>query len=81
MPPSTTTQPYEAYVIEADGTQRAIPIDFASSARQYTPEKPQSHLARRITGIGLMIIGIPMLILPGPGIAAIVIGATMALKK
>ena len=81
MPPSTTAQPYEAYVIEADGTQRSIPINFASNARSFTPEKPRLHLARRACGIALITVGVPMLILPGPGIAAIVIGAAMAFRK
>ena len=81
MTPSTTAQPYEAYVIEADGTQRAIPVDFASHTHTDKPKKPQLHLARRLSGIALIALGIPMLILPGPGIAAIAVGCALALKK
>ena len=37
------------------------------------------HLGRRILGLFLMLIGLPMLILPGPGLFCILVGLTFLL--
>ncbi len=36
------------------------------------------HLGRRIAGLAIAMIGVPMLILPGPGLALIGLGLMMA---
>lgn len=37
------------------------------------------HLGRRVAGLALIAVGIPMLILPGPGLLCISVGAGMLL--
>lgn len=46
-------------------------IGSAATAHQ---KNPMERLVLAIVGIVLILVGIPMLILPGPGVAAIVIG-------
>lgn len=98
---------YEAYVINEDGTQTAIPVGFANSttngysaARQRgacsqssgacAPQSPFTsvgvqtatlrrslHLGRRLAGLGIAAVGVPLLLLPGPGLALIGLGLLM----
>lgn len=98
---------YEAYVINEDGTQTAIPVGFAqgntagySTARRpgscnrsggacapqnpFTSVGPQTatprkslHLGRRLAGLGIAALGVPLLLLPGPGLALIGLGLLM----
>lgn len=86
----------EAYVIENDGSKTAIPIGFADG-RSFTPphvhtrtrhatgSAPRSrfklHLGRRIFGIILTLIGLPMLILPGPGVLLILAGLSLVFSR
>ena len=99
-----TAQACEAYVIEADGTRRSIPINFGQSAHQgfYPGSSAQSGthpfatflhqssngqtqrktgLGTRILGAALVMVGVPMLILPGPGIAAIIVGLALLFRR
>ena len=100
-----TAQACEAYVNEADGTRRSIPINFGQSvhgqgfhpgfsaqsgthpfaAFMHQSSDAQAtrktSLATRIFGAALVMVGIPMLILPGPGIASIVIGLALLLRR
>lgn len=60
-------------------------FSFSNKGTHYaapTPESDQSmHWGRRIVGIILIVLGIPMLILPGPGIFAIGFGLFLLLKR
>ena len=82
----------EAYVIENDGSRTAIPIGFADGkhsvpphtyTRRVTAGVPRSrfklHLGRRIFGIILTLVGLPLLILPGPGLLLIAAGLSLVL--
>ncbi|ACV23173.1 Uncharacterised protein [Slackia heliotrinireducens] len=79
---------YEAYVINNDGTKTSAPMTFVErpnnpfgngASAQAVAYTPGLHLGRRILGLGLVAIGIPMLILPGPGLLAVTLGLSMAL--
>lgn len=61
----------------------------ASSAAGYAPRNPfgpapdaaprrKLHLGRRLLGVGIALIGLPLLILPGHGLALIGLGLLMA---
>ena len=100
-----TAQACEAYVIEADGTRRSIPINFGQSVHQgfhpgaaaqsgnhpfaafmhsdttHSQTQHKTSLGTRILGAALVMIGVPMLILPGPGIASIVVGLALLLRR
>lgn len=109
---STSSNIYEAYVINEDGTKTAVPMGFADKgpagrnrngqpfaarfgqaqgATGYTPQSPYTtvrpqtatprrslHLGRRLAGLAIAAVGVPLLILPGPGLALIGLGLMMA---
>lgn len=60
----------EAYVVNEDGSR-----DYESPLVEDTP--PLSGLKAKIAGTVLILVGVPMLILPGPGIAAILAGLAL----
>lgn len=60
----------EAYVVNEDGTR-----DYTSPLVEDAPRL--RGMKRKIAGMVLIIIGVPMLILPGPGLASIVAGLAM----
>ena len=41
--------------------------------------QPRLHLGRRVAGLAIAALGVPLLILPGPGLAMIGLGLAMAL--
>ncbi|MBS5451481.1 MAG: hypothetical protein KHY83_10945 [Coriobacteriia bacterium] len=65
----------EVYVINDDGSRDydVFPHD--------NPTSSMGPLARRIAGLMLVLAGIPMLVLPGPGLAAIAAGLALMAGK
>ena len=52
----------------------------AESARRWSPSSALAGLAQMAVGAGLVAIGIPMLILPGPGLLSIGAGVLLAAR-
>ena len=50
---------------------------FTTVDAQTAAPKHSFHLGRRIAGLGIAAIGVPLLILPGPGLALIGLGLLM----
>lgn len=50
---------------------------FTTVNAQTTAPRRSLHLGRRIAGLGVAAIGVPLLILPGPGLALIGLGLLM----
>lgn len=61
----------EVYVINEDGTR-----DYDVFPKE-DPTRSMGPLARRVAGLILVLAGIPMLVLPGPGLAAIAAGLAL----
>lgn len=61
----------EVYVINEDGTR-----DYDVFPRD-NPTRTMGPIARRIAGLVLVLAGIPMLVLPGPGLIAIAAGLAL----
>lgn len=63
----------EVYVINEDGTRDYNVYPDAAS----DPTRRMSPMARKVAGLILILAGIPMLVLPGPGMAAIAAGLAL----
>ena len=61
----------EVYVINEDGSR-----DYNVFPRE-NPAREMGPIARRIAGLVLILAGIPMLVLPGPGLIAIAAGLAL----
>lgn len=70
-PKSGQTVVTEAYVVNEDGTR-----DYESPLVNDSPFKLKG-IKRKIAGFMLVLVGIPMLILPGPGLASIFAGLAL----
>lgn len=76
----------------AGGRRRGGVYGANANASGYAPQDPFTtvnpatgapkrslHIARRIAGLGIAAIGVPLLILPGPGLALIGLGLIMVI--
>ncbi|HJF66560.1 MAG TPA: hypothetical protein K8U77_10675 [Slackia equolifaciens] len=78
------------YAKRAECGCAGAPAGTGTNAQGYAPQNPFTtvdastaapkrslHLGRRIAGLGVAAIGVPLLILPGPGLALIGLGLLM----
>lgn len=56
-----------------------VRAEGAGGTRQYAGPAPKLHIGRRLAGLVIAAVGVPLLILPGPGLLLIGLGLAMAI--
>lgn len=69
----------DSYIINDDGTHTPSreTFDVESHKPKAAGQHWSLHLRRRVLGVLVALIGLPLLLLPGPGLALIGIGLLM----
>lgn len=73
--PRSGARAYADFPFSAGFASRGPVVNNAGAAAM---PRRKLHLGRRIAGLAIAMIGVPLLILPGPGLALIGLGLMMA---